>query len=117
MDRHSHPIDRLASTAAWPCLQATADGCRLALSVVPHAQRSQTDGLHDGALRLRLAALPVAGQANAKLCEWLAAQLKLPQRAVRVRRGPASRRKQVDIDSEVAAVAAWLSSAVAVECR
>ena len=117
MNRHPRAADSTAPAVTWPCLQATADGCRLALSVVPNAQRSQTDGLHDGALRLRLAAVPVAGLANLQLWRWLAAQLKLPQRAVRLLRGPASRRKQVEIDSDVAAVAAWLSSVVAAECR
>ncbi len=116
MNRHARPADLPVSITPWPCLQATAAGCRLALSVVPKAQRSQTDGLHDGALRLCLAAPPVDGQANEKLCECLAAQLKLPQRAARVLRGPASRRKQVEIDSDAAVVAAWLSSVVSAEC-
>jgi len=84
---------------------------------MPNARRTGTDGLHDGALRLRLAAPPVDGKANAQACAWLAAELGLPQRAVRVLRGPASRRKRFEIDAEPARVAAWLAGVVVPEAR
>ncbi|HRD97903.1 MAG TPA: DUF167 family protein, partial [Rubrivivax sp.] len=35
--------------------------------MVPQARRTAADGLHDGALRVRLAAPPVDGKANAQL--------------------------------------------------
>jgi uncharacterized protein len=97
----------------WPCLQPRgAAACLLAVSVVPNARQMAVDGLHDGALRVRLAAPPVDGKANQRLVEWLAGELGLPRRAVRLLRGPASRRKQVEIDAEVAQVAAWLAAVV-----
>jgi uncharacterized protein (TIGR00251 family) len=97
---------------AWPCLSARAEGSLLRVAVVPNARRTGADGLHDGALRVRLAAQPVEGQANARLLAWLAAELGCARRAVRLQRGDASRRKAVEIDLPAAAVADWLARVV-----
>ena len=59
----------------WPCLRATAvELCVLDLSVQPGAKHTGIDGLHDGALRVRLAAAPVDGKANSQLLAWLATE-------------------------------------------
>jgi uncharacterized protein (TIGR00251 family) len=93
---------------AWPCLRAQGDGCVLQVLVTPNAPRTTADGLHDGCLRVRLAAPPVDGKANAALLGWLADELHLPRRGLRLLRGPAARRKQVALEAPVAAVATWL---------
>lgn len=98
-----------AAAATWPCLAARGDGVLLAVSVVPNAKRTAADGLHDGALRVRLAAPPVDGKANDALVEWVAGELRQPRRAVRLLRGASSRRKQLEIDLDAGAVAAWLA--------
>ncbi|HOB96647.1 MAG TPA: DUF167 domain-containing protein [Aquabacterium sp.] len=92
----------------WPCLRAADDGCVLDLSVQPNAKKTQPDGLHDGALRVRLAAPPVDGKANAALLAWLAAELRCPKRDLSLLRGEASRRKQVQVALPEQAVATWL---------
>jgi hypothetical protein len=97
----------------WPCLRAADAGCVLDLSVQPNAKKTQADGLHDGALRVRLAAPPVDGKANAVLLAWLAAELRCPKRDVVLLRGDTSRRKQVQIARDASAVAAWLQAALA----
>jgi len=84
-------------------------GSLLRVAVVPNARRTGADGLHDGALRVRLAAQPVEGQANARLLAWLADELGCAKRAVRLQRGDTSRRKVVEIDLPAATVAAWLA--------
>ncbi len=93
---------------AWPCLSAgsAGDGSLLRVAVVPNARRTGADGLHDGALRVRLAAPPVEGKANARLLAWLADELGCARRAVRLQRGDTARRKAVEIDLPAAAVAA-----------
>ena len=83
-------------------------GSLLLLAVVPNARQTSVDGLHDGCLRLRLAAPPVEGKANDALVAWLATALHLPRRGARLLRGTSSRRKQVELDLPPAAVAAWL---------
>ena len=95
--------------SAWPCLRSSAAGCVIDISVQPNARRTAADGLHDGALRVRLAAPPVDGKANARLLAWLADELGCLRRAVVLLRGEASRRKQVQLDLPEAAVAAWLA--------
>ncbi len=77
--------------------------------MVPRARRTGADGLHDGCLRVRLAAPPVDGQANEQLLAWLAGELRLPRRALRLLRGEASRRKQVVIAAPLADVERWLA--------
>ena len=100
----------------WPCLRPRgSQACTLDLSVVPNARRTAAGGLHDGALRVRLAAPPVDGKANLQLCEWLAAELGCARRAVRVLRGASSRHKQVEIDLDAATVACMLARLAAPE--
>ena len=96
----------------WPCLAADGQGCRLDLSVSPNAKRTAADCLHDGALRVRLAAPPVDGKANARLLAWLADELGCPKRAITLLRGDSARRKQLRIDLPEARVAAWLATVV-----
>lgn len=91
-----------------PCLSARADGCLLQVAVQPGARRTGADGLHDGALKLRLVAPPVEGKANEALVAWLADQLGCPKRAVRVVRGTTARRKAIEIDCPTDVVARWL---------
>jgi len=95
---------------AWPCLSLHGDAVWLAVSVQPNAKRTAADGLHDGALRVRLCAPPVDGKANQLLIEWLAGELGLPKRAVRLVRGDTSRRKWLALDATEARIAAWLAT-------
>ena len=94
--------------SSWPCLAARGDGSLLDVAVVPNARRTGADGLHDGALRVRLVAPPVEGKANDLLVAWIAGELGLPRRAVRVRRGALSRRKSIELDATPVEVARWL---------
>lgn len=80
----------------------------LDVAAVPGARRTGADGLHDGALRVRLHAPPVDGKANDALLGWLSAELGLPRRAFTLLRGAASRRKTIAIAAPPAVVAAWL---------
>jgi len=98
------------------CLTRRGERVWLAVSVVPNAKRTGADGLHDGALRVRLAAPPVDGRANEVLLRWVAKQLDLPHRAVTLARGATSRRKWLEIDAPQDAVAAWTRKHTA-DCR
>jgi uncharacterized protein (TIGR00251 family) len=99
-----------ASDSTWPCVRESAQGVVLDLSVIPGAKRTEVVGLHDGALRLRLAAPPVDGKANEALLRWLASELAQPRRALTLLRGASGRRKQVLIEVSLAAVLAWLAA-------
>jgi uncharacterized protein len=79
------------------------------ISVVPGAKRTEFIGLHDGALRVRLAAPPVDGKANEALIAWVADELGIQRRSVELIRGMTSRRKQVRVDVSLADAQAWLA--------
>jgi len=98
------------SASDWPCLTRHGDVLWLAVNVSPNARRTEADGLHDGALRVRLAAPPVDGKANAQLVAWIAAELGLPRRAVRLVRGESARRKWLAIDASHGRLAQWLQA-------
>ena len=70
----------------------------LELYVQPGASRTEFAGEHGGRLKLRLAAPPVEGKANAALVEFLADHFEVPRRNVRITAGLKSRRKRVVIE-------------------
>lgn len=65
--------------------------------VQPRASRDEIAGAMDGALKVRLCAPAVENRANEALVEFLAAVLKRPKSAVRIRSGQRSRSKRVEI--------------------
>jgi uncharacterized protein (TIGR00251 family) len=72
---------------------------RLDVRVQPRASRNEIAGTSGTALRVRLTAPPVEGAANEALVEFLAAELGVPRRHVRIVAGAASRNKIVEIDA------------------
>ena len=64
----------------------------------PRASRTVVAGEHDGAIKIRLAAPPVDGAANAALVEFIAERLDIAKSRVRVAAGHTSRRKVIEID-------------------
>jgi uncharacterized protein (TIGR00251 family) len=73
----------------------------LVVHVQPGAKRTEVAGLHDGALKLRLAAPPVDGKANAALRAFLADAFGVPLRSVSLVRGETSRDKLLRIAAPV----------------
>ncbi|MBV9925626.1 MAG: YggU family protein [Acidobacteria bacterium] len=63
--------------------------------VAPRAGRTAAAGEHGGALKVRVAAPPVEGAANAELVRFLAKQFGVPASAVEVVGGRASKSKVV----------------------
>lgn len=75
------------------------EGDRLILSlhIQPGAKRTEVAGMHDGALKIRIAAPPVEGQANAKLLDLLKKAFDVPSSQVIIKQGSSGRRKVVEI--------------------
>ncbi|MQY51448.1 DUF167 domain-containing protein [Rhodocyclus gracilis] len=71
----------------------------LTLHIQPGAKKSEVAGEHGDALKIRLAAPPVDGRANAALLDFLAARLALPKAALTLKSGQSSRRKRVEVVS------------------
>ncbi|MFN8482218.1 MAG: DUF167 family protein [Anaerolineae bacterium] len=79
-------------------VSATRRGSRFQVYVQPRASRTEIAGLHGDALRVRLTAPPVEGQANAALIAFLAGYLKLPRSRIAIVSGETARTKSVEIE-------------------
>lgn len=82
--------------SAW-CRRAADGSLTLSLHIQPGAKKTKVAGLHGDALKLRLAAPPVDGKANAALLAFVADLLDLPRSAVTLKSGQASRQKVVAV--------------------
>jgi uncharacterized protein len=76
---------------------------RIQLRVSPGAKRTAVAGRHGDGWKVRVAAPPEGGRANAELERHLAALLGVDRRAVRVVAGAHARDKLVEIDGLTAA--------------
>jgi uncharacterized protein (TIGR00251 family) len=78
-------------------LTEAEDAIILTVHVQPGAKRTEAAGLHGDALKIRLAAPPVDGQANEALIAFLAEAFGVPKRQVELISGHASRSKRVRV--------------------
>jgi uncharacterized protein (TIGR00251 family) len=83
------------SEGGW--LNVSHRGVLLNLQIQPGARRSEIVGLHGAALKIRLAAPPVDGKANACLVSFLAEVLGLPIASISLVSGQSSRSKRVAV--------------------
>ncbi|GHU13098.1 UPF0235 protein [Betaproteobacteria bacterium] len=83
-------------------------GFCLALHIQPGAKKSGVAGLHGEALKIRLAAPPVDGKANAALLAFVAEWLNVPKQAVTLKSGQTSRQKVVRVEGVDASALAAL---------
>jgi len=72
-------------------------GIRLSVRVQPRASRTEVAGLHDGALKIRLASPPVDGAANKALVAFLAKRLGVPKSDVLIAHGQRGRLKSIRV--------------------
>jgi uncharacterized protein (TIGR00251 family) len=66
--------------------------------VQPRASRNEISGALGGVLKVRLQAPPVDGAANEALVAFLAEELGIPRRGVRIVAGSSGRSKWVEVD-------------------
>lgn len=72
----------------------------LAIHIQPGAKRSGVTGLHGDALKIRIAAAPLEGRANAALEVFIADALGIAKSKVEVVKGLQSREKLVAVHAE-----------------
>ena len=72
-------------------------GVRVGVKVQPRSSRNQVVGEQGGALKIKLTAPPVEGEANAALIEFLSAYLGLPRKDIKLVKGETSRLKIIEI--------------------
>lgn len=70
----------------------------VALHIVPRARATAVAGLYGDAVKIRVAAPPVDGAANAELVRFLAARLNVAAARVTIVAGAGGRRKTVAVE-------------------
>lgn len=81
--------------APEPWVRPHPDGAVLRLKVVPGASRDQLAGSYGDRLRVKVAAPPEKGKANAAVLSLLARRLGLPARELTITEGETGPRKTV----------------------
>lgn len=81
--------------ADW--LRESGGRTTLTLHIQPGAKKTEVAGVHGDALKIRLAAPPVDGKANAALIDFLAARLGLSKSQLSLKSGQTSRRKVLEL--------------------
>jgi uncharacterized protein (TIGR00251 family) len=79
---------------------------RLEVYIQPRASKTELAGMHDGVVKIRIAAPAVENAANRALIDFIAQHLGVAKRCVRIVSGGASRRKVLEIDDVRAEVIA-----------
>jgi len=79
-------------------IKSVPGGVTLAVRVTPRAGRNEIVGAQGEALKVKLAAPPVEGAANAALCEFLADRLGVRKSAVTIIAGRTSRHKVARVE-------------------
>lgn len=69
------------------------------IHVIPNARVDKVVGEHGDAIKIKLRARAIEGQANHALRRFLAEQLRVPQRAIVLEHGGKSRDKVIRIDA------------------
>ena len=78
-------------------IREVAGGVELTLQLQPRASRTEVVGAHGDAIKLRVAAPPVDGAANAELIRFLAKTLGVAKAQVTIVSGATGRRKKVRV--------------------
>jgi uncharacterized protein (TIGR00251 family) len=73
----------------------------ICVRVSPNAGKTAIKGVHDGAIKIGLAAPPVDGAANSALIAYLAKKLKVKKKSITIVSGQSSKNKKVRIDENV----------------
>jgi uncharacterized protein (TIGR00251 family) len=82
----------------WQAQLAKDRSLSLRIKVIPKSQRTEAVGLMtDGAIKVKVAAVPEKGKANAALCDYLAGVFDVPKRNVAVIAGETSHNKVVRV--------------------
>ena len=79
-------------------IKSVPGGVTLAVRVTPRARKNEIVGAQGEALKVKLAAPPVEGAANAALCEFLADRLGVRKSAVTIITGRTSRHKVARVE-------------------
>jgi uncharacterized protein (TIGR00251 family) len=101
-----------------PYLSTLSDGTvLLSLHVQPKASKSRVVGLHDGCLKVAVAAPPIEGRANKQVVKLVAGMLGIAAHHVTVKTGTLSRKKLLVVKALSAAEVRAVIEKTLQECQ
>jgi uncharacterized protein (TIGR00251 family) len=84
------------------CIKDRTGNVELCIYCQPRASKTEIVGLHGDALKVRLAAPPVEGQANTELCQFFGDFFGVSRQDVQILSGKGARQKRVLIKGKTA---------------
>ncbi len=84
------------------CIKDRSGKVELRIYCQPRASKTEIVGFHGDALKVRLAAPPVEGEANLELCQFLARCFDVSRHDVQILSGKGARQKRVLIEGKTA---------------
>ena len=91
---HREPGQRV-NRKALLFITETDQGIAFRIYVQPRASRNAVAGIHGDALKVRITAPPIDGEANKMCIQYLAKSLGLPKSSLEIVSGHTGRRKQI----------------------
>lgn len=79
-------------------IEETADGLYLRIRVQPRSSKNEVCGVQGIALKIKLTAPPIEGEANKKLIEFLSGFLDIKKSALTIDSGDKSKNKRIKIN-------------------
>ncbi|MBI5562309.1 MAG: YggU family protein [Deltaproteobacteria bacterium] len=92
--RETHEDESSAPTV----ISEAPGGVSIRVRVQPRSSRNQTEGVHNGAIRIRLTSPPVEGAANEALIGFFSKLLGVRKGAIHIEAGTKSRDKRVFVE-------------------
>lgn len=83
----------MSQISSW--IKDRSGNVELRIHCQPGASKTEIVGLHGDALKVRLTAPPVEGQANTELCQFLAGCFGVSRQEVQILSGKGARQKRV----------------------
>jgi len=83
------------------CFREDGGKIKLEIKALPAASKTEFSGVKDGRLKIRLAAAPEDGKANAELLNLLSKTLGCPKRDLQILSGEKSRLKTIALPVEL----------------
>ena len=94
------PFGKLEGYFMNNCFRIESNAIRLEIKAIPGASKTEFAGVNDGCLRIRLAAVPEDGKANAEMLSFLSKVLDCPKRDLQLVSGEKSRFKVIAVPVE-----------------
>lgn len=83
-----------------PYISMNNDSLSIDVVIQPRASKDEIVGIHNGRLKIRLTAPPVKGAANKQCVAFLAKQLEVSRKCIKIVSGFTSRTKRVCIQTK-----------------